>query len=59
MTAEPRPICTPAERKVLDEMAKLRREDLEYLRSDDYYAPAFMDDVAAAEIERREAANGL
>ena len=58
LALEARLTCTPAERKVLDEMAKLRPEDIEYLLSNDFYAPAFMDDVAAAELARRKQSHG-
>lgn len=44
-----------AEKLVLDEMAKLRPEDVDHLMCDDFYAPAFMDDVGKAEIARRAA----
>jgi len=46
-------VVTEADKRVLDEMAKLKPNDIEYLCSNDFYAPAFMDDVAAAELARR------
>lgn len=48
-------VVTAAEKAVLDAMAEVSNEDLEYWVSDDYYCPASCEKPGAAELARREA----